>query len=178
MKTLSKMALCGSLILSSVLAPSAEAVVGLITLPTAPVVGGIEIGAGVALIAAGSSATVVRCRRVPPRGPRRGPRRPGRTVCSRRYVGSGLVALGVLLLDENDQYLGARFHAPSNEEALLAGLNSAEAAAVSAEELKIRMIDDEVNAGASESWDAIAQATLSAEAYGGMVKLQLAATRE
>jgi hypothetical protein len=178
MKTLSKLALCGSLILSTVLAPSAEAVVGLITLPTAPVVGGIEIGAGVALIAAGSSATVVRCRRVPPRGPRRGPRRPGRTVCSRRYVGSGLVALGVLLLDENESYLGARFQAPSDEAALLAGLTSAEAVAVAAEELKIRMIDDELNAGSSQSWDEIAQATLSAEAYAGIQKLQLAASRE
>jgi|GEM_PF-4871290 len=174
MKSLSKIALVASLAMSSVLAPSANAIIGIVTLPAAPVVGGVEIALGAVMIASGTSATVVRCHR----RPYRGPRRPGRTVCTRQAVGGGLVALGLLMLDEKQGYIGAQFQAPSIDESILAGLTKEEASAVAAEELKIQLIDDEVNAGAKESWDSIAQATLSAEAYSGLKKIQVAATQQ
>ena len=174
MKSLSKIALVAALAVSSAMAPAANAVIGIVTLPTAPVVGGVEIALGAVMIASGTSATVVRCHR----RPYRGPRRPGRTVCTRQAVGGGMVALGLLLLDEQQGYIGAQYKAPSADASIQAGLTQAEASAVAAEELKIQMIDDEVNSGAKESWDSIAQATLSAEAYSGIKKIQLAATQQ
>ncbi len=174
MKTLSKIALASALALSSALTPAANAIIGVVTLPTAPVVGGVEIAIGATMMIAGSSATVVRCHR----RPYRGPRRPGRTVCTRQHVGGGMVALGLLLLDEKQGFIGAEFNAPSTDDAILAGLSKEEASALQSEELKIKMIDDEVNAGAKESWDEIAKATLSAEAFSGIKKLQIAATQQ
>ena len=179
MKSLKQIAIAATLAFSAILAPSANAMVGILAFPTDPVVGGISIGVGAGLIVAGGSATVVRCHHVPGRyrGPYR-PRRPGHTVCSRQVVGGGLVALGVLLLDEKQGFAGAEFRAPSIEQSIAAGLTLTEATAVKAEELKIQGIDDEVNAGSSEAWDSIAQATLSAEAYSGIKKIQAAATQQ
>jgi hypothetical protein len=180
MKSLSKIALAATLALSAALAPSANALVGILTFPTDPIVGGVAIGVGAGLMVAGGSATVVRCHRVPGRpyrGPYR-PRRPGHTVCSRQAVGGGVFTLGLLLLDEKQGFAGAEFRAPSIEQSIAAGLSIAEATAVKAEELKIQGIDDEVNAGSNEAWDSIAQATLSAEAYSGIKKIQAAATQE
>lgn len=179
MKSLSKIALLATLTLSAALAPSAHAVVGILTFATDPVVGGIAIGAGAGLMIAGGSATAVRCHHVPGRyrGPYR-PRRPGHTVCTRQAIGGGVFALGLLLLDEKQGFAGAEFRAPSIEQSIAAGLTVAEATAVKAEELKIQGIDDEVNAGSNEGWDSIAQATLSAEAYSGIKKIQAAAIQQ